>query len=108
MAEVAVPAGATVEPADPLAALTLDASAAPLHERSFVERVTATMMANQGDLLPVSALPVDGTYPMARPLLMYTRGEPTGMVKKYLDWILSDAGQRIIMEKGYAPVRTLE
>jgi pyruvate-ferredoxin/flavodoxin oxidoreductase len=31
----------------------------------FVQEVTAKMMANQGDLLPVSALPVDGAYPSA-------------------------------------------
>ncbi len=30
----------------------------------FVQRVTAMMLANQGDLLPVSAFPVDGTWPM--------------------------------------------
>jgi pyruvate-ferredoxin/flavodoxin oxidoreductase len=30
---------------------------------SFVERVTSVMMAGEGDLLPVSALPVDGTFP---------------------------------------------
>jgi pyruvate-ferredoxin/flavodoxin oxidoreductase len=29
----------------------------------FVQRVTATIMAGRGDLLPVSALPVDGTFP---------------------------------------------
>jgi pyruvate-ferredoxin/flavodoxin oxidoreductase len=31
----------------------------------FVQRVTAVMMANKGDLLPVSAFPVDGTWPTA-------------------------------------------
>ena len=31
----------------------------------FVQRVTAMMMANHGDQLPVSALPVDGTFPTA-------------------------------------------
>jgi pyruvate-ferredoxin/flavodoxin oxidoreductase len=31
----------------------------------FVERVTATMLAGHGELLPVSALPVDGTFPTA-------------------------------------------
>ena len=31
----------------------------------FVQKVTATMMANQGDSLPVSAMPVDGTFPTA-------------------------------------------
>ncbi len=30
----------------------------------FVKRVTAMMLANQGDMLPVSAFPVDGTWPM--------------------------------------------
>ena len=44
-----------------------------------------------------------GEYPIARPLFMYTAGQPTGQVKQYLDWILSDAGQCIILEKGYAP-----
>jgi pyruvate-ferredoxin/flavodoxin oxidoreductase len=31
----------------------------------FVQRVTAVMLANKGDLLPVSAFPVDGTWPTA-------------------------------------------
>jgi pyruvate-ferredoxin/flavodoxin oxidoreductase len=30
----------------------------------FVKRVTAVMLANKGDLLPVSAFPVDGTWPV--------------------------------------------
>ena len=46
---------------------------------------------------------IDGTYPIARPLFMYSAGQPTGAVKEYLDWILSDAGQCIIFHAGYAP-----
>ena len=38
---------------------------------------------------------VDGSYPIARPLFMYTNGEPKGHIKEYMDWILSDAGQNI-------------
>ncbi len=45
------------------------------------------------------------TFPISRPLLMYTRGNPEGAVKEYLDWILSDQGQCIIQARGYAPVR---
>ena len=52
---------------------------------------------------PSVATASDGTYPIARPLLMYTNGEPTGKVKAYLDWILSKEGQDILQEKGYAP-----
>ncbi len=46
----------------------------------------------------------DGTYPIARPLLMYTNGEPEGAVKAYMDWIKSDAGQCIVAKEGYAPM----
>jgi phosphate transport system substrate-binding protein len=46
---------------------------------------------------------IDGSYPIARPLFMYTNGEPTGHVGDYLNWIKSDEGQCIILEKGYAP-----
>ncbi len=45
----------------------------------------------------------DGSYPIARPLLMYTGGQPAGKVREYLDWILSSTGQCIIQDKGYAP-----
>jgi pyruvate-ferredoxin/flavodoxin oxidoreductase len=37
------------------------AAAAP----DFVQKVTARILAGEGDLLPVSALPVDGTFPTA-------------------------------------------
>ncbi len=37
----------------------------PSHAPEFVQRVTAPMLAGRGDELPVSALPVDGTYPSA-------------------------------------------
>lgn len=53
---------------------------------------------------PTTQSAVDGSYPIARPLFMYTAGEPTGKVKAYLDWILSAEGQKIIEAKGYAPV----
>jgi len=50
----------------------------------------------------------DGSYPIARPLFMYTNGEPKGEIKNYLDWILSDEGQCIILKKGYAAVRSVK
>ena len=36
---------------------------------------------------------------------MYTAGQPTGKTKEYLDWILSNDGQKIILDKGYAPIK---
>lgn len=43
------------------------------------------------------------SYPIARPLFMYTDGEPKPEAKKYLEWIMSDQGQCVIYGKGYAP-----
>ncbi len=54
---------------------------------------------------PTVAAASDGSYPIARPLFMYTSGQPTGKTKAYMDWILSDDGQCIILNKGYAPIR---
>ncbi len=44
------------------------------------------------------------TYPIARPLYMYSLGEPTGEVKAYLDWIFSAEGQKIVEELGFVPL----
>jgi len=43
------------------------------------------------------------TYPIARPLFIYTVNEPTGAIKAYLDWILSD-GQALIPQLGFVPL----
>ena len=45
----------------------------------------------------------DKTYAIARDLYMYTNGEPTGVVKDYLDWILSDEAQVIVADLGFVP-----
>jgi len=49
----------------------------------------------------------DNSYPIARPLFMYTNGEPTGAIGDYLNWIMSDEGQCIILDKGYAPMKSV-
>jgi len=45
-----------------------------------------------------------GTYPITRPLLIYTAGEPDGRVKAFLDWILAREGQNVVLELGFVPV----
>ena len=45
-----------------------------------------------------------GQYPIARDLYMYTAGEPQGEIKTYLDWILGDEAQRIVLNLGFVPV----
>lgn len=53
---------------------------------------------------PTIATTLDKSYPIARPMYMYTAGEPAAQIKTYLDWIMSDAGQKIVAETGYVPL----
>lgn len=47
----------------------------------------------------------DGSYPISRELYMYTNGEPQGIVKDYLEWGMSEAGQKLVAEVGFVPVK---
>jgi phosphate transport system substrate-binding protein len=44
------------------------------------------------------------TYPISRPLYMYTAGQPTGDEKAYMDWILNQ-GQALVSEIGFVPLK---
>jgi phosphate transport system substrate-binding protein len=50
----------------------------------------------------------DRSYPIARPLYMYTAGQAEGDVGAYLDWIMSDEGQCILVGIGYPTARPIE
>jgi phosphate transport system substrate-binding protein len=47
---------------------------------------------------------MNGTYPIARPLFQYTNGVPTGTVKDFMLFILSEKGQNIVKEEGFYPL----
>lgn len=64
----------------------------------------------------VKVVPIDGAtpskesvlgkaYPYARPTFYYTNGEPSGLVKEFVDFTLSDAGQRIVEQVGFVPTK---
>jgi phosphate transport system substrate-binding protein len=55
-------------------------------------------------VLPSVATVNDGTYPISRPLYMYTVGEPKGAVKAYLDWVLGN-GQALVAGLGFVPLK---
>jgi phosphate transport system substrate-binding protein len=54
---------------------------------------------------PTEPNAADGSYPIVRPLNMLTNGEPIGNVKAFLDFILSEAGQKLVVEDGYISVK---
>lgn len=56
-------------------------------------------------LLPTPENIAKNVYPISRYLYMYLRNRPTGELKKFVDWILSAEGQKIVIEVGYFPVK---
>lgn len=46
-----------------------------------------------------------GEYGVARGLYSLTKGEPTGLAKLFLDFLVSPTGQQIVTDKGFIPVR---
>jgi phosphate transport system substrate-binding protein len=53
---------------------------------------------------PTIATALDKTYPIARPMFMYTPPSAKPQVEAYLKWITSAQGQAIVIEKGYVPL----
>jgi phosphate transport system substrate-binding protein len=45
-----------------------------------------------------------GSYPLARRLYFYTWGQPTTCAQKFIDFVLSPAGQKIADENGFVPI----
>jgi phosphate transport system substrate-binding protein len=43
-------------------------------------------------------------YSISRPLYMITKGQPTGLAKDFLDFILSDEGQKLVQDEGFVPL----
>jgi phosphate transport system substrate-binding protein len=54
-------------------------------------------------VLPSARTVLDNSYPVSRPLYMYTAGEPSGVVKEYLDWVMGD-GQKLVAGLGFVPL----
>ena len=46
----------------------------------------------------------NSTYPISRPLVMYTKGEPVGLTKQFMDFVLSPQGQQVVVRIDFVPV----
>jgi phosphate transport system substrate-binding protein len=61
--------------------------------------------AEASAVLPSVETALDGTYPVARPLLYYTNGESAGLIKAFIDYCLSPDGQEKVIDVGYVPLQ---
>lgn len=60
---------------------------------------------NNGAIEPTVDNILSGAYPLSRSLYMLTNGQPTGLAKAYIDFILSPEGQSLLTEEGFVPVK---
>jgi len=72
---------------------------------SEVKPLAIKKTADSPGVLPSIETALDGTYPVARPLLYYTNGIPTGILKDFIDYCLSSEGQVKVTEVGYVPLK---
>lgn len=72
---------------------------------SEIKPLAIKKTSTSSGVLPSIETTLDGTYPIARPLLYYTNGAPSGIVKDFIDYVLSSEGQTRATEVGYVPLR---
>lgn len=64
----------------------------------------AKILAIDG-VYPSNETIADESYPFTDNFYAVTNGQPTGNIKLLIDWILTDQGQYLIEQTGYAPLR---
>ena len=69
-----------------------------------VKAIRVTTQAGENGTTPTMENVVSGAYPISRKLFFYTVGEPTGEVRAFIDWVLSDEGQQVCEKVGYYPI----
>lgn len=70
-----------------------------------VKMLRVAKKAGETAYAPTVENTLNGTYPISRPLYLYTLGDPSPHLKKYLDWLHSETGQKIVAESGYVPLK---
>lgn len=70
-----------------------------------IREVAVARDAKSAPVIPTPETIKDGSYPITRNLYFYTRVKPAGKVKGFVDWVLSNDGQKVVTAVGYFPVR---
>ncbi|MCL2389059.1 MAG: phosphate ABC transporter substrate-binding protein [Elusimicrobia bacterium] len=66
----------------------------------YLDRVKALSIDG---IAPTAENVLNGAFPYARPLFVYTNGAPTGAAQRFLNFVQSAAGQRLAASLGYVP-----
>jgi len=69
------------------------------------QKVIAVSRGENGPfIVPCEETVKDRSYPIARPLYMYTAGRPEGQIQDYMEWILN-GGQTLVAKLGFVPLQ---
>ena len=69
-----------------------------------VKVIKVSKKTGEPSVEPTIKTTLDKTYPIARPMFMYVPPGAKPEVEKYIAWIVSAAGQKIVIESGYVPL----
>jgi phosphate transport system substrate-binding protein len=58
-------------------------------------------------IAPTIETVIDGSYPISRPLYLYTDGKPGGVVEIFIEYALSDEGQKIVVDTDFVPIKKI-
>jgi phosphate transport system substrate-binding protein len=73
-------------------------------EHGDVKTIRVRTTPDAPAVAPTEATVHDGSYPISRPLFLYTNGDPTGVVKAFIEFCLSPEGQKIVEDTGYITI----
>jgi phosphate transport system substrate-binding protein len=72
---------------------------------AFAARTHKIVLPNVDGVAATVANVKNSTFPITRPLNVITKGEATGAVKDFIDFLLSPKGQAIVAKKNFVPVK---
>lgn len=62
------------------------------------------LMPNDDKIDPSLTNIINGTFPITRDLLIVTAGKPDGITEQFINFVLSDQGQKLVEEAGYVRI----
>ena len=71
---------------------------------NYVQGGAQRAVAYEG-VMPIAETIKDGSYPLSRALNLYTFGDPSPAAETFIDFVLSEEGQRIVEGAGFVSIR---
>lgn len=73
-----------------------------------IKAISVAVDAGSEYIYPTPDNVMNGQYPISRPLYLYTNGKPEGTVKEFIDYALSDEGQKVVLETDFVPLKGIK